>query len=93
MRSLVNSCHQSDVERQHDIPALEIRLRIEIQRIGNRPPATVLAANVPDVVNVGSDTLDGDLFQVDHQVVAHLVLEVGENCVALVTCRPHRSSS
>jgi hypothetical protein len=47
--------------------------------------------DIPDVVNVRSDALYGDLLQVDEWIVAHLVLEVGENHLALARCRFHSS--
>jgi hypothetical protein len=46
--------------------------------------------NIPDVVNVRSDALYGDLLQVDNWVVTYLTLEECENFLSLARCRFHR---
>ena len=77
------------MKREHDVAALEVLLRVKVQRATHSPPPTVLAVDIPDVVNVRSDALYGDLLQMDNWIIAHLVLEVGENHLSLAGCRFH----
>ena len=77
------------MKREHHVAALEVLLRVGVQRAAHRPPPAVLAVDIPNVVNVRSDSLYGDLLQVDDWIIAHLVLEVGENHLSLARCRFH----
>jgi hypothetical protein len=70
------------MEREHNVPALEVGLAIEVGGIRHDPPPTVDAMNVPYVVTHQPDELGCDLLKMDH-AFAGLVLHIGAYLVRL----------
>ncbi len=47
---VLHAQHQPDMEGQHHLTALEVRLFVEVGRVGDDPPAALRTVHVPDVM-------------------------------------------
>jgi hypothetical protein len=63
------------VERKNYVSALEILLRVEVRRVGDDPPATLRAVNVPDVIANRADDLRRRTLDLNHLLIG-LLLDV-----------------
>jgi hypothetical protein len=65
------------MEGQGDVHALDLVLAVQVQRVGDHPPAAVAGVGVPDVILLTEDVLAGELFHVlDLEVIPGLEAEV-----------------